>query len=111
MKIKKVFLSLTLLLISFGILLSACGSNIDTNMAEPMANFEFITQDEEKLSLDELKGDWWITYMSYTDCNIPCIANTRLLGSCAFRKYRDVSMFNNPKNDRIILMLDPPPKS
>lgn len=63
-------------LISLGMILSACGDSIDTNMSEPMNDFDFTTQDEEKLSLEDLKGDWWITYMSYTHCRTVCPRTT-----------------------------------
>ena len=62
--------------ILFGILLSACGKDIDTNMSEEMEDFSFITQDEETLNLNDLKGEWWITYLSYTDCRTVCPRTT-----------------------------------
>lgn len=58
------------------VLISACGHDIDTNMSEQVANFEFTTQDEESLSLDDLKGDWWIAYFMYTNCTIVCPTTT-----------------------------------
>jgi len=64
------------LIISLGLTLSACGDTIDSNMSSPMAEFEFITQNGEKLSLGDLKGDWWITYMSYTNCRTVCPRTT-----------------------------------
>lgn len=62
--------------IMFGVLLSACGKDIDTNMSEEMQDFSFITQDNETLNLDDLKGEWWITYFSYTDCRTVCPRTT-----------------------------------
>jgi len=70
------FLFLPVLLTSLLMILSACGDEIDSNMSEPMAGFEFITQDEESLRLDDLKGNWWIAYMSYTDCQTVCPRTT-----------------------------------
>lgn len=60
------------------ILISACGNNIETNMSEQVADvdFDFITQDEELLSLDDLKGDWWIAYFMYTNCQVVCPTTT-----------------------------------
>ncbi len=38
------------------ILLSACGSEIESNMSEEMVDFSFINQDEEPIALADLKG-------------------------------------------------------
>lgn len=65
-----------LVLIILGMILSACGEDIETNMSESMKNFSFTSQDEETVSLDDLKGDWWITYMSYTHCRTVCPRTT-----------------------------------
>lgn len=62
--------------ILFGILLSACSNDIDANMSEQMEDFSFTTQDKETLNLDDLKGEWWITYLSYTDCRTVCPRTT-----------------------------------
>lgn len=62
--------------ILFGGLISACGEDIETNMSEQMGDFSFITQDEEPLGLDDLKGDWWVTYLSYTNCRTVCPQTT-----------------------------------
>lgn len=62
--------------ILFGLLLSACEKDIDANMSVEMQDFSFITQDDETLNLDDLKGEWWITYFSYTDCRTVCPRTT-----------------------------------
>ena|SRR5699024_2303933 len=62
--------------ILFGLLLSACEKDIDANMSKEMQDFSFITQDNETLNLDDLKGEWWITYFSYTDCRTVCPRTT-----------------------------------
>lgn len=67
---------LVIVLIFLGIISTACAEKIDTNMSEQMPDFEFTTQDEETVSLEDLKGDWWITYMSYTDCRTVCPQTT-----------------------------------
>lgn len=59
------------------IVLSACDDDIiDTDMSEEIADFQFTTQDNEKLSLHDLKGKWWIAYFMYTDCTIVCPQTT-----------------------------------
>src|SRR5690625_5036764 len=65
-----------IVLIVLGIISSACSEKIDTNMSEQMIDFEFATQDEETVSLEDLKGEWWITYMFYTDCRTVCPQTT-----------------------------------
>src|SRR5699024_3358502 len=58
------------------IFLSSCSPNIDTNMSEPMVDFEFTTQDNETLTLEHLKGDWWISNFAYTNCRTICPRTT-----------------------------------
>ncbi len=72
--VKHILFLLTVIL--FGILLSACEEDIDTNMSEQMEDFSFITQDKETLDLEDLKGEWWITYLSYTECRTVCPRTT-----------------------------------
>ena len=76
MKMERLLFFRILLMIAFVVPLTACGEAIDTNMSESMVDFEFTTQDEETLRLDDLKGDWWITYMSYTECKTICPRTT-----------------------------------
>lgn len=75
MKHKKHILFITLFIL-FGMFLTACGKDIETNMSSQMADFSFTTQDKASLSLDDLKGDWWVTYFSYTDCRTVCPRTT-----------------------------------
>src|SRR5699024_7762051 len=95
----------SIVLISLGMLLSACGDSIDTNMSESMADFNFTTQHEEKLSLNDLKGDWWITYMSYTECRTVCPRTTSNMVAIQDELKKDdlhphiVSFNVDPEND------------
>lgn len=69
---------------NFGILmlgliffLVACGEKeIETNMSGKIADFEFTTQDNETLSLDDLKGEWWIADFIFTKCTTVCLPMT-----------------------------------
>ena len=70
---QRLFLSALLIL---AMILSACGSDIDSNMSEEMEDFSFINQDEEALALADLKGEWWISYFSYTECRTVCPRTT-----------------------------------
>ncbi|MBY7144411.1 SCO family protein [Virgibacillus sp. NKC19-3] len=58
------------------VFLVACSDKIDSNMSEPMVDFEFITQDEEKLSSYDLEGNWWIANFMYTNCTMICPRTT-----------------------------------
>lgn len=69
---KRKHLLLLILFIIFDVLISACEEDIETNMSDQMENFSFIIQDEESLELEDLRGDWWMTYMSYTNCRAVC---------------------------------------
>lgn len=72
----KIFRGAILALILF---LAACGSaEIESNMPDDsiVEDFEFTTQDEEKLSADDLKGKWWIADFIFTNCTTVCIPMT-----------------------------------
>lgn len=69
---------LILVLILF---LAACGTGankIESNMPEDsiVTDFEFTTQDEETLSFEDLKGEWWIADFIFTNCITVCIPMT-----------------------------------
>lgn len=65
-----------ILFFSFIIFLTACNNKIEANMSEPMANFEFTTQNNETLRLDDLKNNWWIANLTYTNCRTVCPRTT-----------------------------------
>lgn len=71
MKIK-----VAILLCATILFLSACNKKIETNMSEKIPDFTFTTQDDKPLGLDDLKGDWWIAYFSYTNCITVCPRTT-----------------------------------
>jgi protein SCO1/2 len=59
------------------LILSACGGEpIETNMSEDVQDFEFTTQDNETLRLDDLKGDYWIADFIFTNCETECLPMT-----------------------------------
>ncbi|MFC2950268.1 SCO family protein [Virgibacillus sediminis] len=58
------------------ILLVACGGDIETNMSEDVKDFEFTTQDNETLSLEDLEGEWWIADFMFTSCTTVCLPMT-----------------------------------
>lgn len=49
---------------------------IESNMDETVTDFEFINQDEETVSLDDLKGEYWIADLVFTNCTTVCIPMT-----------------------------------
>ncbi|AXH99738.1 SCO family protein [Sporosarcina sp. PTS2304] len=58
------------------LMISGCGQSIETNMSETIPDFEFTTQDNESLSLSDLKGEWWLAFFSYTHCTTVCPRTT-----------------------------------
>ncbi|WP_373895235.1 SCO family protein [Virgibacillus natechei] len=64
-----------LLLGGLVLFLVACG-DIETNMSEDVADFEFTTQDNGTLSLDDLEGEWWIADFVFTNCTTVCLSMT-----------------------------------
>lgn len=62
-----------IIVISLILFLGACsGEAIETNMSEEMQDFEFTTQDNEKLALEDLQDEWWIASFIYTNCEAVC---------------------------------------
>lgn len=71
-----------LILLTLSLFLAGCGEAIETNMNEDMLEFEFTTQDNKTLSLEDLKGNYWIADMIFTNCETVCLpmtANMKLL--------------------------------
>ena len=61
----------------FVLFLAACGGNeIETNMSEEVADFEFTTQENEKLGLKDLEGEWWVADFIFTNCTTVCLPMT-----------------------------------
>lgn len=57
--------------------LIACGKGeIEPTMSSEVADFEFTTQENETLSLDDLKGEWWIADFIFTNCTTVCLPMT-----------------------------------
>lgn len=73
---RKLFLAL---LASVMVIVTACGNasdDIETNMSEKVADFEFTTQDNDTLSLDDLEGQWWVADFVFTNCATTCLPMT-----------------------------------
>ncbi|MCF3943040.1 SCO family protein [Oceanobacillus alkalisoli] len=58
------------------VLLAACGEEIEPNMEGEVADFSFTTQANETLSLDDLRGEWWIADFIFTNCTTVCLPMT-----------------------------------
>lgn len=68
---------LLVLLIGLTFLLVACGTeNIETNMSENIPDFEYTTQDNDTLGLNDLEGKWWIADFIFTNCTSVCLPMT-----------------------------------
>ena len=64
-------------LLGLAVFLGACGGEeIETNMSETVKPFEFTTQDNETLSNEDLKGEWWIADFVFTNCTTVCLPMT-----------------------------------
>src|SRR5690625_1297717 len=71
-------------MIGLFLLLTACGNQykaIEPNMDEEVADFNFTTQDNDSLSLDDLKGTWWIADFIFTNCTSVCLPMTTNMSS------------------------------
>ena len=64
------------LVIVLALLLVGCGSEIETNMSKQVKEFEFTTQDNNSLSSEDLKGNWWIADFIFTNCETVCLPMT-----------------------------------
>ncbi|MFD2044808.1 SCO family protein [Ornithinibacillus salinisoli] len=61
------------ILVTSFLFLAACNSyNIQTNMSRDVLPFEFTTQDNETLKLEDLEGKWWIADLIFTNCTTVC---------------------------------------
>ncbi|PAV29651.1 cytochrome c oxidase assembly protein [Virgibacillus profundi] len=65
-----------ILVICFTLFLVACGAEIESNMSNEVNDFSFKTQDNETLSLEELKGEWWVADFIFTNCTTVCLPMT-----------------------------------
>ncbi|NBJ68178.1 MULTISPECIES: SCO family protein [Clostridia] len=65
--------------LALAVFLTACGGaeeKIDPNMSEEVNDFTFTTQDREELSLEDLKGEYWIADFIFTNCTSVCLPMT-----------------------------------
>lgn len=58
-------------------IVTACGQKIESNMSEEVQPFNFTTQDQEQLSKEDLKGQWWVANTIFTSCETVCPPMTR----------------------------------
>lgn len=67
----------TIVIISliFIVLLQGCAPKlpIETNSTGEVADFSFMTQDEETFGKEDLQGDWWIADFIFTNCTTACL--------------------------------------
>ncbi|KHE68532.1 SCO family protein [Halobacillus sp. BBL2006] len=59
------------------LMIAACGQKIETNMSEEVQSFNFTTQDGNKLSNEDLEGQWWVANTIFTSCETVCPPMTR----------------------------------
>lgn|SRR5690625_3745352 len=51
-------------------------AKFESNMSKKVADFNFINQDHEQVSLEDLKGKWWIADFIFTNCVTVCLPMT-----------------------------------
>lgn len=61
-----------LFLILFILVLSGCGSKFEPVLDWKVGDFEYIDQNNETVSLEDLKGDIWLSTFIFTNCNTVC---------------------------------------
>ncbi|MGI8316430.1 SCO family protein [Halobacillus mangrovi] len=59
------------------LIITACGQKIEGNMSEEVQPFNFTTQDQNQLSKEDLKGEWWVANTIFTSCETVCPPMTR----------------------------------
>ncbi|WP_442950958.1 SCO family protein [Paenibacillus sp. GSMTC-2017] len=63
---------LTIIISVIMIVTSACGNSKPNQLNLPVSEFEFTNQDEQTVSLEDLKGKVWITDLIFTYCETVC---------------------------------------
>ncbi|OGX78344.1 cytochrome c oxidase assembly protein [Exiguobacterium sp. SH31] len=59
-------------LVSLLIVLTACGNEIEDPLNWEIESFDYMNQDEEMVSLDDLKGKVWMADFVFTNCETVC---------------------------------------
>ncbi|WP_188205635.1 SCO family protein [Alkalibacillus aidingensis] len=55
------------------LILSGCNSqDIEQELQVDVESFEYMNQDEEMVSLEDLKGDYWVANFIFTNCETVC---------------------------------------
>lgn len=79
------------------IFLVACGGEIESTMSSEVADFNFTTQDNEQLGLEDLKGGWWVADFIFTNCTSVCIpmsSNMTALQDDLAKKNLDIQLIS-----------------
>src|SRR5690625_1603398 len=99
---KKAFVSLSLV---FLLILTACGAKLESNMSRDLPDIEYTNQHGETVTLDDLKGKWWVADLIFTNCETVCIPmtlNMVKLQEEAAEKDLDINFLSfsvDPEND------------
>ncbi|MFN3366553.1 MAG: SCO family protein, partial [Exiguobacterium mexicanum] len=59
-------------LISLMVVLAACGNEIEDPLNWEIESFNYMNQNEEMVSLDDLKGKVWMADFVFTNCETVC---------------------------------------
>ncbi|GLY12174.1 SCO family protein [Pseudobacillus badius] len=89
------------------LLIAGCGkSDFESNMDVKIQDFEHVNQNNEKVSLDDLKGKVWLADLIFTSCTTVCQPMTKnmadlqkMLKKEGVEDYRIVSFSVDPEVD------------
>nr|WP_245839969.1 SCO family protein [Sutcliffiella horikoshii] len=79
------------------VILAACGGNIPDTTDWKLANFKYINQDNEQVSLEDLKGEVTVANLVFTNCTTVCppmTANMARLQRMADEEQLDVQFLS-----------------
>src|SRR5699024_2646529 len=73
-RLMRYFESIMSILVVF--FLAACGEDIETNMSENVADFDFTTHDNGDSRLYDLEGEGYVADFMFTNCTTVCLPMT-----------------------------------
>lgn len=69
---------ISVIILFTALFLVACSSSpeIETNMSKDIPDFVYTSEAGEEFGLEDLKGQWWVADMIFTNCTTVCIPMT-----------------------------------
>jgi|SRR5690625_25518 len=94
------------------LILTACGVKLESNMSRDLPNLDYTNQDGDVVTLDDLKGKWWVADLIFTNCETVCIPmtlNMLKIQEEAAEKGLDINFLSfsvDPENDTPEVLLE-----